>query len=260
MNHMGIKERRTKILAALYFLKDLSFDAVEFTPEVQQTFDISLNPKTKSTLTAMVKEGVIEKAASAQDNAEEADKANPSYKLTDAGYAELCLEFPFCRFLRETWDGKWRILSYEIPEKKREMRDRLRREVSGWGLGPWHRSFWITPHPIIPNLRALVSEREEESYIQAFESEHVFGDRNVLIEKVWQTSVLEKKYRTIFKTWHDILASGESKYGKLGRIIAEYIIILRQDPGLPSQLLGSSWIGYEAFKIYKEIRSILTSA
>ena len=38
---------------------------------------------------------------------------------------------------------KWRIISYEIPEAKRELRDRLRREMQGWGLGPWHRSFGL---------------------------------------------------------------------------------------------------------------------
>lgn len=257
---MGIKERRTKILAALFFLKDLQMSPVVFNTDMQKVFDISLNPKTKSTLNALVKEGSIEKHAISETEGEnDASKKVTGYSLTDRGYQILSLEFPFCRFLRENWDGKWRILSYEIPEKKREMRDRLRREVSGWGLGPWHRSFWITPHPIISNLRNLVSNKEEETFIQAFESEHVFGNREVLIEKVWQTSLLEKKYRQLFKTWHDTLASQADKPEKLRKVITEYIMVLRNDPGLPTELAGSNWIGYEAFKIYKEIRNILLS-
>ena len=257
---MGIKERRTKILAALFFLKDLDFGQVTFTKEIQSIFDISLNPKTKSTLNALVKDGLIEKHEGVNtDGQNEEGKKTIAYSLTPRGYQQLCLEFPFCRFMREEWDGKWRILSYEIPEKKREMRDRLRREVSGWGLGPWHRSFWITPHPIIPNLKTLVSNKEEETYVQAFESEHVFGNREVLIEKVWQTSLLEKKYRALFKTWHDILASQVSKEDKLRKVITEYIVVMRMDPGLPSKLVGENWIGFESFKIYKEIRNILTA-
>lgn len=248
---MGIKERRTKILAALYFMNDLSFNPVELTEDVQRIFDISLNPKTKSTLQQLMNEGLI--IYSTGD-----DTKKQVYQLTDKGYEELCLEFPFCRFLKASWDGRWRILSYEIPEKKREIRDRLRREVSGWGLGPWHRSFWITPHPIIPNLKALVSNKEEEGYVQAFEADHVFGDRGILISKVWETSELEKKYRQLFKTWHDTLSTQKTNVEKLQTIISDYISVLRVDPGLPPQLLGSNWIGYEGFKIYKEIRSILT--
>jgi phenylacetic acid degradation operon negative regulatory protein len=108
-------------------------------------------------------------------------------------------------------------------------------------------------------LKALVSEKEEEQYVQAFESEHVFGDRAVLIEKVWELTLLEKKYRQLFKSWHDILASQYDKPTKLREVLSHYIDVLRVDPGLPPQLLGSNWIGYEGFKIFKEIRTILLS-
>ncbi|MCX7997171.1 MAG: hypothetical protein N2691_05485 [Patescibacteria group bacterium] len=250
---MGIKERRTKIIAALFFISDLTLAPVDFNTDIQKIFDISLNPKTRSTLQNLVQEGLL------QDHSG-GDPEMQAYSLTDKGFAELTLEFPFCRFIRSPWDGKWRILSYEIPEKKREIRDRLRREVSGWGLGPWHRSFWITPHPIIPDLRALVADKEEEAYIQAFEADHVFGDRSVLIEKVWAIGELEKKYRALFKGWHDTLAAGIDREQKMQRVIGEYVEVLRVDPGLPPQLLGSNWIGYEGFKIYKEIRTILMSS
>jgi phenylacetic acid degradation operon negative regulatory protein len=180
-----------------------------------------------------------------------------TYKLTDKGFYTLCFEFPFFRFCREKWDGKLRILSYEIPEKKRDLRDKLRREVSGWGLGPWHRSFWVTPHPVIAKLKELVSQKEEEKYIQAFEADHVFGDKEILIEKVWQKSAIDKKYREVFKRWHEILSSQGEKHVKLGKVIEEYVTILRQDPGLPAELIGSNWIGFEAYNIFKEMRNIL---
>lgn len=252
---MGIKERRTKILVTLFFLGDLRFAPVELTEDVQKVFDISLNPKTKSTLRTMQKHGVIEKVTNVTDDTD-SSKSN-DYKLTSEGYNELCLVFPYCRFIKYEWDGKWRILSYEIPEKKREMRDRLRREVSAWGLGPWHRSFWITPHPIVPNLKSLVSNKEEEKYIQAFDAEHVFGNREVLIEKVWETKSLEADYRKLFKKWHDTLSSDKTQVEKLKIVITEYVNVLRKDAGLPPQLVGDNWIGFESFKIFKEIRTIL---
>lgn len=254
---MGIKERRTKILLALFLLSDVNFTPVTVDDKTQKAFEFSLNQKTRGTISGLLKEELITKT-----------ELENNYRLSEKGFYELVLQFPLLRFLKEKWDGKWRIISYEIPEKKREIRDRLRREMQGWGLGPWHRSFWITPHPVIETLRQLVSQKEEEQYIQAFESEHAFGNREILIEKVWQKSILDKKYREMFKSWHDILAEPNSteasegrgdKIEKFKKIISLYIDLLRLDPGLPVDLVGEKWIGFEAYNIYKEIRGILLS-
>lgn len=245
---MGIKERRTKILLALYLLSDVELAFVTLDERTQNIFDLSLNQKTRGTISGLIKEKIIEKGE--EEN---------QYRLTEKGFSELCLEFPFFRFLKEKWDGKWRIISYEIPEKKREIRDRLRREMQGWGLGPWHRSFWLTPHPILGTLKSLTSQKEEEHYIQAFEADHTFGDRNFLIEKVWGKSLLDKSYRELFKKWHEILSSNDEKLDKFQKVVSEYIVLLRQDPGLPKDLIGDSWIGFEGWNIFKEIKSILLS-
>ena len=243
---MGVKERRTKILLSLFLIAGVDFSEVKIDERLQKIFDLTLNQKTRGTLSGLIKEGLIEKAA-----------AENTYKLTLKGFEELSLNFPLFRYLKNTWDGKWRIISYEIPEKKREIRDRLRREMQGWGLGPWHRSFWLTPHPIIEILKGLVSQKEEEKYIQAFEGVPVFGDREILIEKVWGKSNLDKAYRELFKKWHDILSGQEEKTDKFRKIVSEYVTILRSDPGLPKELVGESWIGFEGWNIFKEIKSIL---
>ena len=257
---MAIKERRTKILLALYLLSNVDYAYISLDEKVQKIFDLSLNQKTRGTLSGLIKEGLITKTVF-----EEKDSL---YQLTEKGLLELYLKFPFFRFLKEKWDGKWRIISYEIPETKREIRDRLRREMQGWGLGPWHRSFWLTPHPIISTLKFLTAQKEEEKFIQAFESDYVYGDRDILIEKVWGKANLDKSYRELFKKWHEILSSDvganldspeNPKVNKFKKIIAEYINLLRQDPGLPKELVGESWIGFEGWNIFKEIKSILLS-
>lgn len=256
---MGVKQTRTKILLSLFLLSDTSFSPVTFDERIKKIFDIAINEKTRGTLSALIKEGIIEKTQSSSEEKFSDVNNHSQYRLTEKGFIALCLEFPFFRFLREKWDGYWRVISYEIPESKREIRDRLRREMQGWGLGPWHRSFWLTPHPIIENLRQLVSGKEEEKYIQAFEASHVFGDRETLIEKVWEKTKLDKSYRELFKKWHEILSSSEEKLQKMKKIIESYLEVLRIDPGLPQELIGKSWIGFEGWSIYKEIRSILVS-
>lgn len=248
---MSIKDRRTKILLSLLLLSDKEFSSVKYDKSILTIFDLTLNRKTIATLKKLAKDGLISEI----DN----NVSEPIYKLAQKGFEQLCLTFPVFRFTHDDWDKTWRILSYEIPEKKRELRDRLRREVSSWGLGPWHRSFWLTPHPIIPFLKELISV-EEKVYIQAFESKHVFGDQDILIEKVWGTSQLEKKYRKLFMKWHEILSKDDDKFKKMETIVSEYIDIIKDDPGLPKDLVGSKWIGFEAVNLFKEIKSILLNS
>lgn len=244
-----IKETRTKILLLLFLFSDQYFSPVSLNSTIEKIFDLSFNQKTAGVISGLIKERLIEK---------DENKEN-SYRLTEKGFKVLVLEFPFFRFLKYSWDGLWRVISYEIPESKRQIRDRLRREMRGWGLGPWHRSFWLTPHPIISHLRDLIYGREEEKYFQAFESTHVFGDINILLEKVWQKSQLEKRYRQLFKKWHEILSSSLSKEEKMKGIVSSYVEVLKIDPGLPSVLLGKNWLGFEAYSIFKEIKTILLS-
>ena len=52
--HMGLKERRTKILLALFVLSNVDFKEVSLDEKTQQLFDFSLNQKTKSTLTSLI--------------------------------------------------------------------------------------------------------------------------------------------------------------------------------------------------------------
>ena len=247
---MPIKERRTKILMLLFMIKDISFEYVKLTDDLLEIFDLSLNQKTKGTLSAMLKEGLLVKE-------ENADGEFVGYRMTQKGFHALCLDFPAFRFMKDEWDGVWRIISYEIPEKKRHLRDHLRREMRGWGLGPWHRSFWMTAHPVVGSLRELVYGREEEQYIQAFEATHMFGDMESLVEKVWGRTAIEASYKALFKEWHTTLSKEIEKKDKMKTVLYEYVKILKNDPGLPPSLVGRKWISLEAFTIFKEIRGIL---
>lgn len=232
----------------MLLMSDNNFNEVSLTADICAIFDLTMNRKTITTLSLLTKDELL-------DHIPESDP--PIYKLTAKGFYDIVLTYPVFRFTQEKWDGKWRILSYEIPEKKRELRDKLRREVTSWGLGPWHRSFWLTPHPIINSLKDLVLDKEEQQYIQAFEADHVFGKREELIEKVWGKIAREKEYRSLFKQWHQVLSTDKNKISKMKEVVSCYIDILKTDPGLPKDLVGESWIGFEAIALFREIKNIL---
>lgn len=44
------------------------------------------------------------------------------------------------------WDGKWRLLIFDIKESKREVRNQFRLELSNFGFRRLQNSVWVTPH------------------------------------------------------------------------------------------------------------------
>lgn len=242
----NIKERRIRILLALYLLGQNKAHSL-FETKLRKFISLPSNsPRSRGTIRQMLQDSVIRK--------EEEGK----YQLTIDGIKELSLSFPYIRFLNEKWDGKFRIVSYEIPEKKRKLRDSLRRSVSGWGLGPWHRSFWITAHPVIEELQRLIKNTAWEEYVQAFEGDHLVGNEKIMIEKVWNLSSLELKYKELFKKWHSLLSNQSlTKEDKFQDVSNAFIEVLKIDPGLPSELIGKKWIGFEAWTLFNEMKKIL---
>lgn len=84
-------------------------------------------------------------------------------------------ELRFDRPLRtEKWDGKWRIVIFDIPTKRKDARDVLRSILKRLGFLKAQESVWVTPYPcdeeidylrkfyvIRPYVRLILAERME---------------------------------------------------------------------------------------------------
>lgn len=47
---------------------------------------------------------------------------------------------------KRKWDGKWRVLAFDIPEKKRSLRNKVRSTLQGFGFQKLQDSVWVFPH------------------------------------------------------------------------------------------------------------------
>jgi len=70
------------------------------------------------------------------------------YELTDEGGMKLRqLELQGYKLIRpKKWDGKWRVVIFDIPEKKRKVRDRIRNLFTSAGLYRLQDSVWVYPY------------------------------------------------------------------------------------------------------------------
>ena len=61
-------------------------------------------------------------------------------KLTRYEFGELTVAKP------KHWDGKWRLVIFDIREKRRSTRDLLRQQLQGLGLIRLQNSVWVHPY------------------------------------------------------------------------------------------------------------------
>ena len=69
-------------------------------------------------------------------------------RITQKGKDFLAKEDMYMKFQNEhkKWDGKWRILVFDIPEKRRLVRNRIRRALVSIGFMRLQDSVWIYPY------------------------------------------------------------------------------------------------------------------
>lgn len=82
---------------------------------------------------------------------------------------------------QKKWDGKWRLIIFDIPEKKRIKRDAFRGKLKEFGFFLLQKSIWVYPYPcerevkilreffaLTPrHLRVLeVNELEEDAFLK----------------------------------------------------------------------------------------------
>lgn len=94
-----------------------------------------------------------------------------TYRLTDRGKQKAVWES--IRFDDKKWDGRWRIVVFDVPEKRRQARDLLRGHLKSWGFTPWQQSVWVTKKDCTKQLRGYIKSMGIEDWVIVLESDNV---------------------------------------------------------------------------------------
>lgn len=179
-------------------------------------------------------------------------------RLTSAG-ADVKKSLYLAR--QREWDGKWRVVIFDIPEAQRKIRDDLRFELKKLGFGSWQRSVWVTPFDISAELDAYLRRQNLSEMVQIVVGER-FGrlnDRD-FAAKIWSLKDLSEKYVRLLADWAEELrreSTAEERRHAAAFFHNRYLGILAADPQLPSGLLPAGWVGDDAAKLFKKLKLIL---
>lgn len=93
------------------------------------------------------------------------------YRLTDSGKDKaLWIKM---KMLNEPWDGKWRIVIWDIPEKRRIARDVLRYKLKILGFERLQKSVWVSKKNCTKELRDFIKKVGIKDWVLVLESDNI---------------------------------------------------------------------------------------
>ena len=92
-------------------------------------------------------------------------------RLSEFGVTGFHLKKP------KRWDGKWRVVSFDIRESRKVVRDQLRRTLTAIGFVRLHRSVWVYPYDCHDLITLLKTDYKIGKDILYIVSEYVENDR-----------------------------------------------------------------------------------
>ena len=107
---------------------------------------------------------------------------------------------------RKDWDGRWRVVIFDIPEVQRGVRDEFRFELKKLGFGLWQRSVWVSPFDIAAELSQFLEKNRLSEVVQIVVGERFSGssDRQ-FAAKIWPLNEINKEYATLLADWEEEL-------------------------------------------------------
>ncbi|GEL77027.1 phenylacetic acid degradation operon negative regulatory protein PaaX [Tenuibacillus multivorans] len=198
-------------------------------------------------------------------------RGNKSYYfLTEQGKARM--DEAGRRIYQEespSWDERWRILVYNIPEEKRNLRDQLRKELVWSGFGLLSNSCWITPNPLEEQVHRLIDKYDIASYVTLFDASYEgMNTSKSLVEKCWDLEDVNERYSQFIQEYSqkyyidkNLIEKGEISDGtcfvKCASLVHQYRKFLFIDPNLPGELLPEKWLGDSAATLFSDYHELL---
>lgn len=170
-------------------------------------------------------------------------------KITKQGLERLSEVFPTYHEKR-SWDGRIHFVTYDIAEKRRDDRDRLRRYLEKIGCGMLQNSVWITPYNPRDILRDFIEERGLEGavIISNVGKDGSIGRTTLkeLVASVYKIPEINEDYRDFLSRFKE----AKQKDITPSQVAFKFFAILDKDPQLPFELLTTDWKGDEAYELF----------
>lgn len=194
----------------------------------------------------------------------ERDHAAPgerTYRLTAAGRLRaLGGRDPQARWSRK-WDGRWRLIMFDLPLGQDAQRMRLRRYLRDGSFGCLQRSVWITPDSLEGQRQVIESGKVDVKSLVLLEARPCAGESDAeIVAGAWDFKRINLRYARHLKVLGErpggTLKDEASAQALQAWATAEHQAWLEAvtlDPLLPEPILPSDYLGQQAWQKRVEV-------
>ncbi|MGY1652596.1 PaaX family transcriptional regulator [Geodermatophilus sp. SYSU D01119] len=158
-------------------------------------------------------------------------------------------------------EGEWTLLSYSVPESRRDLRHRVRARLTWAGFGGLRDGLWIAPGRV--DVAAVLGRSDlagVTGLADAFAARALPGtDVDRLVHRAWDVPAVRTAHLRFVETWSRPPAVAGS-LAQLTLLGADWLSLLRTDPGLPAGQLGPDWPAATSTATYRRVSTGLGPA
>jgi phenylacetic acid degradation operon negative regulatory protein len=152
------------------------------------------------------------------------------------------------------WDGRWTLLAFSVPETRRADRHALRTRLGWAGFAPLRSGLWVSPRAT--DVSRELSELNLLDHAEVFRAEATgWTDPTRIAREAWDLAEIATGYRRFLDRWSDEAAGELDELSRRTRMTAEWLLLIRQDPLLPSALLPPDWPAVRAQELFRALQT-----
>ena len=156
--------------------------------------------------------------------------------------------------------GVWTFVTFSLPEDLRSLRSRLRSTLTWEGFAPLRDGLWVAPGEI--DLSAALEAMRADlppGAILAFHGrelpEFPMADS---ARSAWDIEAIRAEHLAFIDAWSALDTDSPSALVTRTMLVADWLALLRVDPGLPRELLDTDWPADRSLSVYRELRAQTT--
>lgn len=156
------------------------------------------------------------------------------------------------------WDGKWRMVLFDIPEKDRRLRDLLRRHLGAGHFGYLQNSVWVSPDPLDFERRLFKGTEINAESLLTLDAVPGTGEKNTdIVCGAWNFEAINRNYSENLQVLGELPAQSDWTASKGKSPLRRWIEAEREtwrkavssDPLLPRSLHPPGYLGEKAWKL-----------
>jgi phenylacetic acid degradation operon negative regulatory protein len=153
------------------------------------------------------------------------------------------------------WDGRWLVLTVSIPESQRQLRHRLRTQLTWLGLGSPVSGLWVSPSSgHAPEVHRVLRDLDLEQRSFAWVGSATgIGEESRLVEAAWDLDDVEERYLGFLADFEDRRAETPADaFVAQVELVQAWRRFPFLDPDLPGELLDHDWPGPRAAAMFHD--------